>query len=101
VLNPNTVASAYTGGLKKHTLNLQVEVTLVVLTLEKSYSKPVLVNVLKVRKICHLVSYIPDEHKNICDEILVHLYIMWIMINENINSKICFKYSNIVDITHL
>jgi hypothetical protein len=44
-----------------------------VLTLEKAYSEPVPINDLKTSDIRRLVSYIPDEHRNIYDEILAWL----------------------------
>jgi hypothetical protein len=64
VLNPGTVAAIYNGRPEKHTSDLQAPATPVVPTLKKAYSA------LKMRDIPRLVSYIPDEHKNVYDEIL-------------------------------
>jgi hypothetical protein len=50
----------------------------VVLNLEMAYSEPVPINALKVRDICHVVSCIPDEHKNNYNEIL-----MWPVCNRD------------------
>jgi hypothetical protein len=41
--------------------------TAVVLTLEKAYLEPLPNNALEMRDIRRLMSYIPDEHKNIYD----------------------------------
>jgi hypothetical protein len=59
VSNPGTVASIYIGGPKKHTFDLQVPAIPVVLNLEKAYLE--------------FTSYIPNEHKNIYDQILTWL----------------------------
>jgi hypothetical protein len=98
MLNTGTVAPVYIGGLEKHTSDLRVPATPAVFTLERACSQPVPINALKMTDIHHLVSYIPDEHKNIYYEILAWLYITGtlIMITGKINSKVCFKYSDIV-----
>jgi hypothetical protein len=57
-------------GLEKHSFNPRVSATPVVLTLKKAYSEPVPISALNMGDIHHFVSCIPDEHRNIYDEIL-------------------------------
>jgi hypothetical protein len=78
VLNPDIVASVYIGGLGEHTFDLSVPATPVVLTLKKAYSETMPNGALKMVDIRPLVPYIPDEHKNIYDEIL-----SWPVCNRN------------------